>query len=156
MLSEAKIPENVQPFVKKFFEATAKFQVCYLQALRSGCSPQHASSIWLVSCVCILLLATQELVSLNMPFWRSVNASKFEVWCSLTALVSSLAWSQWRASLWSSTSRWTPTRQQWNGGSWKLSTPSSKLYTPLLEVLWKRTPPKPDQNGFWIGLANLF
>lgn len=30
VLSEAKIPENVQPFVKKFFEATAKFQVCLL------------------------------------------------------------------------------------------------------------------------------
>lgn len=30
VLSEAKIPQNVQPFVKKFFEATAMFLVCIL------------------------------------------------------------------------------------------------------------------------------
>jgi hypothetical protein len=30
VLSEAKVPQNVQPFVKKFFEATARFQVCGL------------------------------------------------------------------------------------------------------------------------------
>ena len=42
VLSVAKIPENVQPFVKKFFEATATFQVFCMHALFPRCTPRHA------------------------------------------------------------------------------------------------------------------